>query len=64
VPDDQDTGEVPAVEPSRPDEQTMQEYILLELQRIRYRLGVLVVWFVVLPIVAGFIAWIAVSFSD
>lgn len=63
MPDDPDTGEIPVVEPSRPDEATMQEYILFELQRIRYRLGVLVVWFVMLPIVAGLIAWIAISFS-
>lgn len=37
--------------------------ILHELENIRFRLGVLVFWFVLLPILAGLIAWIIVAVS-
>jgi hypothetical protein len=59
VAEDEDTGEIPVVEPLDPA--TLQRQVLAELQSIRYRLGVLVVWFVVLPIAGGLIALVVLS---
>ncbi len=51
------------IEPATGSEQTLQQ-ILNELQHIRYRLGVLVFWFVALPIIVALVAWFVVSISN
>jgi hypothetical protein len=51
VDDEADTGELPTVS----EELRELVQIRFELERIRYRLGILVFWFVVLPIVGTFI---------
>lgn len=46
------------------DAQAVQIRILAELQTIRYRLGVLVLFFVVIPIAVGLIVGFAVGFNN
>ena len=46
------------------DPQVVQIRILAELQTIRYRLGVLVLFFVVIPIAVGLIVGFAVGFNN
>lgn len=59
--DERDTGEIPSVSPSDPAQLEALDRLLHELENIRFRLGVLVVWFVVLPILAAIIVWIALA---
>jgi hypothetical protein len=58
----QPDGEIPAVAPQSSELEALDR-ILHELENIRFRLGVLVFWFVLLPILAGVVAWIVVSVS-
>lgn len=52
---DPDTGELEVV-PERRQQEPLDDLILNELERIRYRLGVLVFWFVALPILTAIVA--------
>lgn len=56
--EEQDTD--PVIEIDR----EIQLQTLAELQSIRYRLGILVAWLVVIPLVTGLIVWTIISFSQ
>lgn len=61
--DDPGASEVAAGPPAEPTQIEMLDRILRELENIRFRLGVLILFFVILPFVLGLIAGLIAALS-